>query len=88
MGAIFVLALMLSVMTVRKEHGSTILINILPWVKLISACLKLNGFETTRTLLIRWKQMLQLFWWDMHAVYLRDVNMSLLLVMEDSLILW
>jgi hypothetical protein len=32
--------------------------------------------------------MFQLFWWDMHTVYLRDVNMSLLLVMEDPLILW
>jgi hypothetical protein len=32
--------------------------------------------------------MLQLFWWDMHTVNLRDVNMSLLLVMEDALILW
>ena len=88
MGAIFMLALMLSVMAVRKEHGSTILINVLPWVKLIPTCLKLDGFETTRTLLIRGKQMLQLFWWDMHIIYLRDVDMSLLLVMEDALILW
>ena len=32
--------------------------------------------------------MLQLFWWDVHTIYLRDMNMSLLLVMEDSLILW
>jgi hypothetical protein len=64
------------------------MINVLPWVKLILTCLKLDGFKTSRTLLVRWKQMLQLFWWDMNTVNLRDVNMSLLLVMEDALILW
>jgi hypothetical protein len=88
MGPMFVFSLMLSVMTVREQHGSSILINILPWVKLILACLKLDGFETSGTLLVWWKQMLQLFWWDMHTINLRDVNMSLLLVMEDALILW
>ncbi len=44
MGAIFVLAFILSVVAVREEHGSTILFNVLPWVKLILTSLKLDGF--------------------------------------------
>lgn len=80
------LGLLFQVLSVRQKHSSAILIDALPRVKLILAGLHLNGVKATGTLVLR-KQMLQLFSWDMHSIDLRNMHMSLLFIMEHSLLL-